>query len=100
MNKVKQKRNYSKKELNKMKGCACYGNNSVHSCFCLPHNNKNKPIKTKKQMKPIKTKTKKVTAVNPLKPLNEKTFDNKDTEVKKGVDESESDEGYKERNKR
>ena len=41
----KPKHNYSKKELAKMKGCACYGNNSVHPCFCLPHNNKTKTKK-------------------------------------------------------
>lgn len=25
----------------KIKGCACYGVNSIHPCFCSPHLNKN-----------------------------------------------------------
>jgi len=29
----------------KIKGCACYGVNSIHPCFCSPFSNKTKPKK-------------------------------------------------------
>lgn len=33
---------------NKINGCACYGNNSIHSCFCTTHfQNTKKPKKQK-----------------------------------------------------
>ena len=31
----------------KIKGCACYGVNSIHPCFCSPFSNKDKPKKLK-----------------------------------------------------
>lgn len=34
----------------KIKGCACYGVNSIHPCFCSPFSNKKVKInKTKKE---------------------------------------------------
>jgi len=32
----------------KIKGCACYGVNSIHPCFCSPFSNKEVKIKTQK----------------------------------------------------
>lgn len=30
----------------KIKGCACYGSNTIHNCFCSPFSNKDKkPLK-------------------------------------------------------
>ena len=31
----------------KIKGCACYGVNSIHPCFCSPFSNKDKPKQLK-----------------------------------------------------
>lgn len=28
------------KEKTKIKGCACYGANSIHPCYCIPSSNK------------------------------------------------------------
>ena len=33
----------------KIKGCACYGVNSIHPCFCSPH--LNKTIEEKNKLK-------------------------------------------------
>jgi hypothetical protein len=32
-----------KDKKRKIKGCACYGVNSIHPCFCSPFSNKDKP---------------------------------------------------------
>lgn len=32
-----------KKKKIKIKGCACYGVNSIHPCYCSPFSNKIKP---------------------------------------------------------
>jgi hypothetical protein len=42
----------------KIKGCACYGVNSIHSCFCSPHLNKSVEEKNKLKEKLITTKNK------------------------------------------
>lgn len=34
-----------KKKKVKVKGCACYGVNSIHQCFCSPFNSVNKKQK-------------------------------------------------------
>lgn len=36
----------------KIKGCACYGVNSIHPCFCSPFSNKD--VKKIKKDKPLK----------------------------------------------
>ncbi len=41
----------------KKKGCACYGVNSIHPCFCSPHLNKSVEEKNKlKEKLTIKNK--------------------------------------------
>lgn len=40
----------------KIKGCACYGVNSIHPCFCSPFSNKE--TKSKKKVIINSTKTK------------------------------------------
>jgi len=34
-----------KKKKLKVKGCACYGVNSIHPCFCSPFTNKKQQVK-------------------------------------------------------
>ena len=36
-----------KKQKLKVKGCACYGVNSIHPCFCSPFNSANKKQQVK-----------------------------------------------------
>jgi hypothetical protein len=40
----------------KIKGCACYGVNSIHACFCSPRLNKSVEEKNKLKEKLIITK--------------------------------------------
>jgi hypothetical protein len=42
----------------KIKGCACYGTNSIHPCFCSPYLNKSVEEKNKLKEKLITTKNK------------------------------------------
>ena len=38
----------------KIKGCACYGVNSIHPCFCSPFSNKDKkPLKQADVIRPF-----------------------------------------------
>ena len=53
---------HTKIKPKKVKGCACYGNNAIHPCFCSPFvdekKNDNSPSKTKEVIELAKLKIK------------------------------------------